>query len=233
MKRFLLLAVVLLVCPRVALADPIEIDATRLVDRDLGVWFGTLSIVGVLADSQSFVTLTEIISPEVKDAIDNDPTADARITANLPDAYLNPAQSGIEWAIEGDHFALPSLPAEQDLVAAYLSAALALEALYGPGSLTLGDVAAMTTASYLLGSFDTIEFSPVFVGDSDNPVVLDPFQNVTIHNTFAANVQYFERNAVWTADLAPTPVPEPGTIGLLLTGLAGLTAARRRARRRR
>jgi hypothetical protein len=204
-----------------------DVEAIRIVDRDVDLWFGTLSVMGVDAPSYDFLQLSNLVVDDLRAAIEGDAATDARLKNNdaLWTPWIQPNMSGIEWVLEEP--SSPPLNARQNLLDAYTAAAALLEASFGPGSLTFPDFAS-SAASYLLGTFDSVEVAPVLVGDTDEPMLFgDEGHAVTIHNNFFGNVHYFVQNATWTAR-APTSVPEPNTISLLAGGLIAFGILRRR-----
>jgi hypothetical protein len=71
------LAVVMLVLGvRPAFAE--EFAADRIFHRDLGVWFGTLTVTGVPGFTQDLLELTALVSDDVIGVIDADSGVDAR-----------------------------------------------------------------------------------------------------------------------------------------------------------
>jgi hypothetical protein len=228
LRRVLGLVVLLAaLTPGRAAAAPI-VAPDRIFDRQFDVWFGTLTVAGAPGVMLDFVELTDRLSDDLIAAIDGDASVDARVRTALSAGgpWSNAGQTGIEWVL-GSNPPPDNFPAQANLANAYAAAALAL---FGPGSLTLlGPGALLTQSNYLMGTFQSIETAPVVVGDTDNPFLFgNDGDTVLVNENFVAEARYFQQDAVWTP--APAPIPEPGTIGLTLLGLAGLRAARRRRR---
>lgn len=199
-------------------AGAVVIEAERIFERPLDVWFGTLSVVGAAAPSQDFVALSDRVTQGIRSGIDIDATADARVK-NLPDSLMNFGQTNSEWVL-GQNPPPDNFPAQQNLLDAYAAAALDLDGLFGPGNLTLLNIVA-TESNYLLTNIETTEPAPATVGTPGNPVVVGgEGDTVVVSNQFWAQARFFERNAVWSARTAT--VPEPGTLMLLCLGLAGI-----------
>ena len=243
-RRLADLAFVMLLLSGTGRAASAQLLAERIFDRELAVWFGTLSVVGVPVASQDFLRLSDRISAGLesgirlecgfgRDAIAmnrcpqvGDRSVDARVRNGLG-PWINPVQSNVEWTVaSSDNF-----PAHQNLLEAFAAAALALEAYWGSGILTTMPFTS-NERSYLMAFFVSYETGPVVAGDTDAPFAVGaPGQSVTVTNNFVANVQYFEQNAVWTLGSQIT-TPEPGTLSLLGVGLFIAMIAVRRQRQR-
>jgi len=209
----------LLAGPR-AQAD--TLTAQRLFERDLEIWFGSLTVVGVPAFSQDFVELGDTITAGIRFQIEHDSLVDGRVRVGIAndDSWINVGQTNIEWVI-GENPPPANLPAQQNLLDAYSAAAATL---FGPGILTPGTASPAGMASYLMTRIDTTEDGPVIAGTVDDPVTVGSVgDTVIVTNDFAAVVHYFNQNATWTLDA--TAVPEPSSIVLLLAALGGLLAA--------
>ena len=221
--------------------------AERIFDRDLAVWFGTLSVVGVPVASQDFLRLSDRINDGLesgivaecgfgRDLINGGPcpfvgdrSVDARVRNGLG-PWISHVPTNIEWVVASP-FPPDNFPAHQNLLDAFAATALALQAYWGPGNLVTQPIAA-NTRDYLLDYFSSNETGPATVGDTDAPFIVGaPGQHVDVTNTFIARVQYFQQNAVWTLSNQnpnPTVAPEPGTLLLLAAGLLTVLIVRRR-----
>jgi hypothetical protein len=136
-RRLVLLAVaVLLLGIRPAFAE--EFAADRILHRELGVWFGTLTVDGAPGLSQDFLELTALVSDDLIGFIDADSAVDSRVTAALsPGGIWSNSQTGFEWVFDPKYVnpdpsqlptelhPLPDLPAQQNLIDAYTAMALA------------------------------------------------------------------------------------------------------------
>ncbi len=173
------------------------VDTVCTFTRDAAVYFGTLSVVGAPSPAQDFVEFTDLISDGLRSHLQADPLVDSRVQSAAP-SFVRLFQTNIEWVIGApppDNF-----PAQQNLLDDYAAAAAALDALFGPGTLTFSSA--------------VLDYMPTYV--------LDSFVNpATAQFDFSARLSLFEQNAVYTVDNA-VPVPEPGTFALVGIALAGL-----------
>lgn len=211
------LGVVLLLATPRAQAD--TLTAQRLFERDLDIWFGTLTVVGGPAFSGDFVELDDRIAQGLRLSIQQDLFVDVRVRTELTnnDSWVNPGQTDIDWVL-GQNPPPANLPAQQNLLDAYAATAAAL---FGSGTLTPGAASSAGMAPYLLTSIETTEPGPVAAGTEANPVTVgSEGDTVIVTNEFAGIVHYFNRDAAWT--LTPTRVPEPETLWLLALGIAAL-----------
>ena len=124
---------------------------------------------------------------------------DPRLASLLPPLAGN-GQTGVDWVLGLDASESDAERALRDDYAAAASAA-------GAGAPTPSPPGAIDgPTAYLLGTVETVETAPVFVGDDDNPVICGANgQTLTITNNWVADVTFHELNA--TATLAPTPPP--------------------------
>ncbi len=224
-----------------------QLLAERIFDRELAVWFGTLSVVGVPVASQDFLRLSDRISAGLEsgillecgfgiDAIAmnrcprvGDRSVDPRARNGLG-PWVVPLLTNVEWVL-GSPIPPDNFPAHQNLLEAFAASALALEAYWGSGTLTTTAFSAKERR-YIASYFNSFETGPVAAGDTDAPISVGaPGQSVDVTNNFVANVQYFEQNAVWTLRSQIT-TPEPGTMSLLGVGLFIAMIAVRRQRQR-
>src|SRR5260370_40939957 len=86
----------------------------------------------------------------------------------------------------------------------------------GPGAWTLITLANGTHNYTLMGTVTGTWFSGSTV------------QGVTVHLTINTGRRFFDGSTKISSGDTNIPVPEPGTLGLLGTGLVGLAGARRR-----
>lgn len=97
----------------------------------------------------------------------------------------------------------------------------------GTGGATDLTLTTDTGSQLLLDDFTGVPGNVQFVGVIDTE---SAFSNVTINNTTAGDVVFFDRLQFGTTDAAATPVPEPAS--LAIWGVLGLGAAGARLRRR-
>lgn len=187
-------------------------DPTGAVDeicsntRDLGIWFGTLSVVGAAAPAQDFVQPTDRIAVTLEANIQFDQTVDPRVKAGIS-PYVDPI-AAVEWVLGAPQ----NLPAQQNLLDAYSAAVAALDAAFGPGTLAVGGVSMVNERDYILASTTGAELI-------DGGI----FRIVTTN--YVAHASFFEQNATYT--VRPGTVPEPGTLALLAGCLVAGWAVRR------
>jgi hypothetical protein len=166
-----------------------ELTATRTVDREMAVYFGTWNVF-VQGDpnpigTHTFVELTDFLSDGLRARIQNDPSVDPTVGPSLP-SWINVNQTNIEWAIGQNP------PPNNLLATANFSASIAA---LGGSITTDSGFLPDGTRTYLLQSFVTHETAPVIVGDTDSPELFGADgATVTITNNFVAEVSYFERN---------------------------------------
>lgn len=195
-----------------------EIAVSCSFTRAMDFWFGTLTVQGAVAPSQDFFRSTDHFTNILGFAIQADSTVDARVVSGMS-PYVD-LSGAIEWVIGAPE----NLPAQQNLLADYAAADAALDALFGPGTLSLAPVAA-TNANYQLAL--VLIFCPI---DSSPPACDGSAEEFFLADVaYRAQVNMFEQNAVWTLDTPPaTQVPEPVTVGLLGLGFVSLAMLRRR-----
>jgi hypothetical protein len=146
-----------------------------------------------------------------------DPGIDVRVTQGMQ-PFVD-STVGVEWVLAN---VLENLPAEQNLLSAYVAAAAALDGLFGPGTLTFGGTTS-AEANYVLASAAFL-CEPWNIGCVAGEFITD--------QEYRAQINMFAQNAVWRLDSfeTPLPVPEPATIALVSLGLgaAAPVVARRR-----
>lgn len=200
----------------VCTSDPGRTAASCTFTRDVDFWFGTLDIEGVAAPTQDFFQSTEHLTAVIPSALQTDASVDARVTQGMP-AFVD-TSGGIDWVL-----GIPeNLPAQQTLLSSYAAADASLDALFGPGTLSLLGVTA-TNASFLLAStFGFCNASSVLPACD----FTDGVELMELTRNFRAQVNFFEQNAVWRSN-AP-PVPEPSTLAFVVIGLGALAVVRLR-----
>jgi hypothetical protein len=150
----------------------------RIVDRSTEIWYGSAfaGATKVRDDTQ----VADHLADDLRLALEADATLDPRAQAVTP--FVTPGQTGGEWTIGTPE----DLDAEANLRAA-LAAGLA--------NPTFDAVVSHGTSRYLMISQDTVETAPIFVGDTDDPILCGgPGETVTVTNEFYAEVSFFELN---------------------------------------
>lgn len=183
------------------------INQTCNVTRDVSIFIGTLTPVGVPVAPINLVWGSDGIAASLRDALNSDPASDPRLTFALLDALVVPGGS-IAWAMANS----------DNLPSALVLQGAALDVTYGTGTLALGPATLLRGPTiYLLQNGITVFDGPCGVG------------GLCILNTnYRGNVAVYEQNATWT-QAATATVPEPSSAGLLLGGLALLIAKFRAA----
>ena len=208
--RVLALLSVLLLTSAAAFAGTISCDGARPTEhcthtRDVTIWFGTLTVVGVPDPNVDAVQLTDHITGTLAGDIFSDPAQDARVRNGLG-PWVDPLTADIDWVDSASQ----NLPAQQNLLDAFAAAAASLNATHGAGTLTiLPSALNHGPVVYTLASWSS----------------MDPSDNHIIDHIGNANVTAFEQNAIWTVQSrAAAPALTPFMIGvvallLLMLGL--------------
>ena len=178
--------------------------------RNVTIWFGTLTVVGVSAANVDVVQLTDTISGTLANAIAIDPAQDTRVRNGLG-PWLDNSITDMDWVTAPSQ----NLPAQQKLLDAFAAAAASLNAAHGPGTLTILPSALNNgPVVYTLTTWATTQ------------------NDLIINNIGNANVTAFEQNAIWTAPGAAVSIPTltPLMVGVMASLLLvfGLRAMRRR-----